>query len=70
MFNILAPGVREEHFTFGFTRDLPKGALNVSLMHAPAVSVRGPNPLEVPGQQTIEIEMNQWDLEIGYSWGF
>jgi len=70
LFNILAPGVMEEHLTFGFSRRLKKGELNLSLMHAPSVSVKGDNPLEVPGLQTIEIEMNQWDLEIGYSWGF
>jgi long-chain fatty acid transport protein len=70
LFNILAPGVMEEHFTVGFSRTLGKGEINLSLMHAPSVSVRGENPLEFPGLQTIEIEMNQWDLEIGYSWGF
>jgi hypothetical protein len=33
------------------------------------VSVSGPNPLEAPGLQTIELEMDQWDLELGFSWG-
>jgi long-chain fatty acid transport protein len=71
LFNILAPGVMEEHYTFGFTRNMASGnELNFSLMHAPAVSVSGPNPLEAPGAQTIELEMDQWDIEIGYSWGF
>jgi len=72
LFNILAPGVVEEHYTFGFTRDLSSGhrALSLSLMYAPSVTVSGPNPLEVPGLQTIDLEMKQWDLEIGYSWGF
>ncbi|MCP4202413.1 MAG: hypothetical protein GY769_10835, partial [bacterium] len=70
LFNILAPGVVEDHITVGFTRDLASNrAFSVSLMHAPSVSVSGPNPLEAPGQQTIEIAMDQWDLEIGYSWG-
>ncbi len=70
LFNILAPGVVEDHITVGFTRNLGSNrAFSVSLMHAPAVSVSGPNPLEAPGAQTIEIEMDQWDLEIGYSWG-
>jgi long-chain fatty acid transport protein len=71
MFNILAPGVMEEHITVGFTRSLGSGrAFNLSLMHAPSVSVSGPNPLEVPGLQTIDLEMDQWDLELGLSWGF
>jgi long-chain fatty acid transport protein len=70
LFNILAPGVMEEHITLGFSRRLQKGEINFALMHAPSVSVTGPNPLEAPGQQQIELEMDQWDLELGYSWGF
>ena len=70
LFNILAPGVMEEHITFGFTRDIGTSrAFSFSLMHAPSVSVSGPNPLEIPGRQTIDLEMNQWDLEFGFSWG-
>ncbi len=70
MFNILAPGVMEEHITIGFTRDMgPSRAFSMSLMHAPSVTVTGPNPLEIPGQQTIALEMDQWDLEFGFSWG-
>ena len=71
LFNILAPGVMEEHFTAGFTRVLPSGrAFHMALLYAPSVNVAGPNPLEVPGLQTIELEMRQYELEIGYSWGF
>ena len=68
MFNILAPGVVEEHITLGFTRALGNNRqLNFALMHAPSVTVSGPNPLD-PGQ-TIDLEMDQWDIEIGFSWG-
>ena len=73
LFNILAPGVMEEHITVGFTRELGSGKeFSMSLMHAPSVSVSGVNPLEapIPGQQTIELEMEQLDLEFGFSWGF
>ncbi len=73
LFNILAPGVMEEHFTIGFTRELGTSrAFSMSLMHAPSVSVTGVNPLEapIPGQQTITLEMDQFDLEFGFSWGF
>jgi long-chain fatty acid transport protein len=71
LFNILAPGVVEEHYTLGFTKKMgARQALNLSLMYAPEVNVEGPNPLEVPGLQTIELAMDQWDLEISYSWGF
>jgi long-chain fatty acid transport protein len=71
LFNILAPGVMEEHFTVGFTKELRSGRkVNFALMHAPSVTVSGPNPLEVPGFQTIDLEMDQWEVELGYSWGF
>lgn len=74
LFNILAPGVMEEHFTIGFTKMLGSGAraFNLALMYAPSTSVRGVNPLEapIPGQQEIELEMDQLELEVSYSWGF
>ncbi len=71
LFNILAPGVMEDHYTFGFSRQTAPGkAWNFSLLYAPSSSVTGDNPLEVPGRQQIELEMNQWDLEVSYSWGF
>ncbi len=71
LFNILAPGVMEDHVTFGFSRQTAPGkAWNFSLLYAPSSSVTGDNPLEVPGRQQIELEMNQWDLEVSYSWGF
>ncbi|MDX1501344.1 MAG: outer membrane protein transport protein [Thermoanaerobaculia bacterium] len=71
MFNILAPGIMEEHFTGGFTRELSGGkAISLALMVAPSSSISGPNPMEMPGMQTIELEMSQWELELGFSWGF
>jgi hypothetical protein len=33
-------------------------------------TVTGPNPLEVPGKQTISLTMDQWDFELGFSFGF
>jgi long-chain fatty acid transport protein len=68
MFNILAPGVIEEHITFGFTRALSNNSdLNFAFMLAPNVSVSGPNTFELPGQQTIELEMDQYELAMSYS---
>jgi len=67
LFNILAPGVIQNHITFGITRKVNKSnALTVSMMYAPSSSVTGPNPLEAPGQQTIKLEMKQLQLEIGW----
>ena len=33
-------------------------------------SVEGANPLEAPGQQTIKLTMDQWECELGFSFGF
>jgi len=65
VFNILAPGVIEEHFTFGFTRELDaKSAINFAAMYAPNVSVKGPNKFD-PAQE-IELEMDQYELAFSY----
>ena len=39
-------------------------------MYAPEETVRGPNPLEFPGAQTIEISMYLFELEASYTWFF
>jgi long-chain fatty acid transport protein len=69
MFNILAPGVMEQHFTVGFTMIPSKGhELNFAAMYAPKESVTGTNPMDPA--QTIELEMDQWDLEVSWTWLF
>ncbi len=71
LFNILAPGVMEEHITFGFTKDTgPNSEFNFAAMYAPKSSVTGPNGMEVPGQQTITLEMTQWEVEASWAWKF
>lgn len=68
LFNILAPGVIEHHLSFGLSKDIGlEKELSVVVTRAFAGSVSGPNPLEVPGQQTIELEMDQWEFGIGFS---
>ncbi|MFT5220504.1 MAG: long-chain fatty acid transport protein [Planctomycetota bacterium] len=68
LFNILAPGVIEEHLTFGFTRMIDsKSDFNFALMIAPNSSVKGPNTFEAPGAQEIEIEMDQYEIAASYS---
>jgi long-chain fatty acid transport protein len=65
LFNILAPGIMEQHFTFGMTRKGSNGgAWNFSLMYAPSNSVKGVSPFD-PTQE-IEIEMSQFELEVSY----
>ncbi|HSF78087.1 MAG TPA: hypothetical protein VLA38_05680, partial [Steroidobacteraceae bacterium] len=67
-FNILAPGVMEEHYTAGFTRRLDGGReFSVALMYAPSVTVTGPQNFDPT--QSVEFKMHQWDLEFSYAWG-
>lgn len=68
MFNILAPGVIENHATFGFSKTLlPTLQVHAALTRAFSNSVTGENPMEAPGQQEIELKMDQWDAELGIS---
>lgn len=64
LFNILAPGVIEDHVTIGATFETQMGEINLEAMHALHHSVKGSNPFD-PTQE-IRIKMNQF--EIGASW--
>jgi long-chain fatty acid transport protein len=77
MFNILAPATIEDHITLGFTRDLSSGnEWTLSFMYAPNNKVSGPatftdpmnsgNPFDPT--QTVDIDMDQWELEFSYGW--
>ncbi len=69
LFNILAPGVIEQHITAGMTKTIGNNQeLNVALMYALENDVSGPNPLDPA--QTIELQMNQWEYTVGYAWIF
>jgi len=71
MFNILAPAVIQNHITAGITKQLGnQHEVSLAFMYALDNSVTGPNPLEAPNQQTIEISMQQWQVEIGYAFSF
>jgi long-chain fatty acid transport protein len=71
VFNILAPAVIEQHITFGFTKQMgSNNELNFAAMYAPSSTVSGGNPLEAPGQQKIELKMQQFELELSYAWKF
>lgn len=66
LFNILAPGVMEDHLTFGFTRALDSNSdFNFAVMYAPSVSVSGTNAFD--SAQTIELEMDQYEIAASYS---
>ena len=68
-FNILAPGVVEQHATFGLTYTFEnQGELDFSLMYAFENDVTGYNNFDP--SQTVTLTMSQWELGIGYSWVF
>lgn len=65
-FNILAPGVVENHINFGFTHHSAQGEFNFALMFAPNKTVSGPNTFDPT--QTITLRMHQFQLDFGYAW--
>ena len=65
LFNILAPGVMEHHFTFGWTGVRPSGnIMSLSFMYAPENTVSGRSTFDP--FQTIELKMSQLELEFAY----
>ncbi len=68
LFNILAPGVIEQHLSFGVTKDVAEDmALTLFVARAFSNDLSGANPLEVPGQQTITLTMDQWEFGLGFA---
>lgn len=66
LFNILAPGVVEDHLTLGFTKTLDKNSeLNFAFMHAFNKKVTSTIPAALGGGAT-ELEMNQNEVEFSY----
>ena len=65
-FNILAPGVIENHFTLGMTRHSAHGEFNLALMFAPNKTISGPNTFDPT--QTVTLRMHQFQLDVGYAW--
>ncbi len=66
MFNILAPGVQEWHFTLGATKKLGEnGELNLSMIYSPDKKVSGLNPNDPA--QTITLHMHQFNFEVGFT---
>ena len=64
MFNIMAPAVNNTHISLGFTKEIKDHALNFAITHALNNKVSGQNPFDPA--QTIELEMNQWEFELGF----
>ena len=65
LFNVLAPGIIERHYTAGVTLSRPNGNdFSVVLMVAPEKSVKGSNMFDPT--QALELKMNQFELEFSY----
>jgi hypothetical protein len=70
-FQYRGPRVVEQHFTFGLSKLFGDGReLSFSVMRALTDNVSGPNTLEALGAQLVELSMNQWDIDISFSFGF
>ncbi|MBC8414462.1 outer membrane protein transport protein [bacterium] len=73
LFNILAPAVIEQHITAGVTRKISDTQdLHISVMHALENDVSGTNSFASAFgvTETVNLEMNQWEVTAGYSWKF
>lgn len=69
LFNILAPGVMEQHLTAGFTQRLGEAnEWSFAAMYAPEKEISGANPLD-PAQR-ITLRMDEWELAASYAWKF
>jgi len=69
-FNVLAPAVIEQHYTFGLTYTLAnKGELNAFVMYAPEVTVNG-STNGAGSEGNANITMSQTAFGMGYGWKF
>lgn len=69
LFNILAPGVVEQHITFGFTNTINQAdEWSFAAAYMPQNSVSGPNTFAP--NQTIEIKMYEYQVEASYTHKF
>ena len=69
VFNILAPAVIEQHYTFGFTTKTGANSeFNFAAMYAPSNTVKGANTFD-PAQQ-VELKMDQFEIEASWGWKF
>ncbi len=71
-FNLLAPGVVEDHFTGGATWTLQnKSELTVAVMYAPKNTVSGSNSIPPGfGSGEANLSMSQYSLGVAYGWKF
>jgi len=62
LFNILAPGIMEKHFTAGLTKQLSSGKeWTIALMFSPEKKMRGKNLFDPT--QSLELKMYEFEIE-------
>jgi long-chain fatty acid transport protein len=65
LFNVLAPAVVTKHYTLGFEKAFKKdNYLAVAFMYAPNKAIHGTNVNT--GPQTGHVEMDQWEITLGW----
>ncbi len=71
-FNVLAPGVVEDHWTLGATWTLAnKSEISFAFMYAPTVTVTGVNSIPAPfGGGNVNLRMRQMSFGVAYGWSF
>jgi long-chain fatty acid transport protein len=71
-FNILAPGVVQNHITGGFTYNMNRNSgIDFAIVYAPRTSVSGPEITpQGPTGRNITISMSQLELTLGYTYHF
>lgn len=62
LFNILAPGVQEWHYTAGYEFGEIDTRYSIAVSYSPLKTVKGKNPLYGSQEQFVEIEMEQYEL--------
>jgi len=72
LFNVLAPGVVEDHWTLGATWTLAnKAELSFAFMYAPSVTVKGANSIPAMfGGGNVNLTMYQTSFGVAYGWKF
>jgi long-chain fatty acid transport protein len=72
LFNVLAPAVVEDHYTLGLTKRFESdNELTLSAMYAPRNDLDCGCKLPITGgPESINIAMEQWEVEVSYAWRF
>lgn len=72
LFNVLAPGVVEDHWTLGATWTMAdKSELTFGFMYAPSKTVSGSSSIPAPfGGGNVNISLKETSLGVAYGWKF